>query len=84
MNIIKVYGSGCANCVKLAELSEEAANELGLDYEVEKVTDMKAIVERGIMQTPGLEINGKVVSTSKIPTKSTLLHWIKDNSSENA
>ena len=84
MNTIKVYGSGCANCVKLAELSQEAVNELGLECDIEKVTDMQTIVERGIMRTPGLEINGKIVSTGKIPTKSTLLHWIKDNTPENA
>lgn len=83
MNTIKVYGSGCPNCIRLADLSREAVDELGLDFEIEKVTDMQAIVERGIMQTPGLEINGKIVSTGKIPTKSTLLHWIKDNTAEN-
>lgn len=79
MNVIKVYGSGCANCVKLADLSKEAVDELGLDFEIEKVTDMQAIVKRGILQTPGLEINGKIVSTGKIPMKNTLLHWIEDS-----
>ena len=79
MNVIKVYGSGCPNCIRLADVSKEAVEEMDLECKIEKVTDMQAIVERGIMQTPGLEINGKIVSTGKIPTKATLIHWLKDN-----
>ena len=73
MNSIKVYGSGCPNCIKLEQMSREAVEELGADFSIE------AIAKRGIMRTPGLEINGKIVSMGKIPTKSTLLHWIQDN-----
>jgi small redox-active disulfide protein 2 len=79
MNSIKVYGSGCSNCIKLEQMSHEAAEELGLDFSIEKVADFEAIAKRGIIQTPGLEINGKIVSMGKIPTKSTLIHWIQDN-----
>jgi len=79
MNSIKVYGSGCPNCIKLEQMSREAAEELGLDFSVEKIMDFEAIAKRGIMRTPGLEINGKIVSMGKIPNKSTLLHWIQDN-----
>ena len=79
MNSIKVYGPGCSNCVKLAQLSHEAVEELGLDFSIEKVIDFELIAKRGIMRTPGLEINGKIVSTGQIPTKSTLIHWIQEN-----
>ncbi|PKL89513.1 MAG: hypothetical protein CVV23_04675 [Ignavibacteriae bacterium HGW-Ignavibacteriae-2] len=79
MNVIKVYGSGCANCLKLTALSTETVNEMGVDFLIEKVEDLQAIVGRGIMQTPALEINGKIVSAGKIPTKSTLQHWIKES-----
>ena len=79
MNSIKVYGSGCPNCIKLEQMSREAVEELGLDFSVEKVMDFEAIAKRGIMRTPGLEINGKIVSMGKIPNKSTLLHWIQEN-----
>ena len=79
MNSIKVYGSGCPNCIKLEQMSREAVEELNLDFSIEKVMDFEAIAKRGIMRTPGLEINGKIVSTGKIPTKSTLLHWIQDS-----
>ena len=78
MNTIKVYGSGCPNCIKLEQLSREAVEETGLDFSIEKVTDFEAIAKRGIMRTPGLEINGNIVSTGKIPTKATLVHWIRD------
>ena len=79
MNSIKVYGSGCLNCLKLEQMSHEAVKELGLDFLIEKVMDFESIAKRGILRTPGLEINGKIVSTGQIPTKSTLLHWIQEN-----
>jgi small redox-active disulfide protein 2 len=80
MNSIKVYGSGCSNCVKLEQMSREAVKELGLDFSIEKVMDFEAIAKRGIIRTPGLEINGKIVSMGQIPAKSTLLSWIQENS----
>jgi small redox-active disulfide protein 2 len=79
MNTIKVYGSGCANCKRLEALCNEVADELHLDVTIEKVTDVREIVKTGILSTPGLEINGKMVSAGKLPTKSTLIHWIQEN-----
>ncbi len=79
MNIIKVYGSGCANCKKLEEMCKEVINELNANASVEKVTDIQEIMKTGILSTPGLEINGKMISSGKLPTKSTLIHWIQDN-----
>lgn len=79
MNTIRVYGSGCANCKKLEALCNEAVQELRIEAIVEKVTDMQAIVKAGLLSTPGLEINGKMISAGKIPTKSTLLNWIREN-----
>lgn len=76
---IKVYGTGCARCRNLEELCVAAVAELKIEAEIEKVTDIEAIVKSGIMMTPGLEINGKILSAGKIPTKETLIHWIKDN-----
>lgn len=80
MTTIKVYGSGCANCKKLEQLCIEAVGELKIDASVEKVTDLMEIMKSGIMSTPGLEINGKIVSAGKLPTKETLKHWITENS----
>jgi small redox-active disulfide protein 2 len=79
MNIIKVYGSGCANCKKLEQMCYNALQELQIDASVEKVTDLQEIVKTGILSTLGLEINGKMISSGKLPTRSTLAHWIQDN-----
>ena len=73
---IKVLGPGCTNCVTLEKLCNEAVAENGLEAEIEKVTDYKDIMSYGIMSTPGLVINGKVVLSGKLPTKSTLTHWL--------
>jgi len=79
MNIIKVYGSGCANCKKLEQMCYNALQELQINASVEKVSDLQEIVKTGILSTPGLEINGKMISSGKLPTQSTLVHWIQDN-----
>jgi len=80
MTNIKVYGSGCANCKKLEQLCYDAVAEMNINANIEKVTDLMEIMKSGIMSTPGLEINGKIVSTGKLPTKETLKHWIIENS----
>lgn len=78
-NIIKVYGSGCANCKKLEQMCYDVLQEINANATVEKVTDLQKIMKTGILSTPGLEINGKMISSGKLPTKSTLVHWIQDN-----
>lgn len=68
MKSIQVLGPGCPNCTKLAENAEVAARELGLECEVEKITDINAITSYGIMLTPGLAIDGEVQSSGKVLT----------------
>ena len=80
--IIKVYGSGCSNCNKLESMCHDVVRELSIDAKIEKVTNLQEIMKTGIMSTPGLEINGKIVSTGKLPTKSTLVHWMMNASAE--
>lgn len=65
---IQILGTGCAKCKKLAETAETAAKELGLDYELVKVTEIGDILDFGIMATPGLAVDGKVLSAGKVPT----------------
>jgi len=65
---IQILGTGCAKCKKLAETAETAAKELGLDYELVKVTEIDDILDFGIMATPGLAVDGKVLSAGKVPT----------------
>lgn len=66
---IKVLGSGCANCHTLERLTREALADLGMAAEVSAVTDYPTIVGYGVMSTPALVINEKVVLSGRVPTK---------------
>ncbi len=76
---IKVLGPGCTNCINLERLCREVISENNIEAEIEKVTDYKDIMSYGIMSTPGLVVNGKVIHTGKLPTKSTLTHWLQSS-----
>jgi small redox-active disulfide protein 2 len=65
---IRILGSGCAKCAKLAENAESAANELGLTYTVGKITDRNQIIDAGVMMTPALMVDGTVKSSGKVLT----------------
>jgi small redox-active disulfide protein 2 len=67
---IEVLGSGCANCKRLEKLAQEAVAGLGVEAEVVKVTDMKEIMAKGVMATPGLVVDGQVVSKGRVPSAS--------------
>ena len=73
---IKILGSGCTNCKNLEKLCREVVSENSLEANIEKVTDFKEIASYGIMSTPGLVVNGKILSSGKLPTKNTLQHWL--------
>jgi len=66
--IIKILGPGCTNCVNLERVTREAVAELGIDAEIEKVTDYPAIMGYGVMSTPGLVVDDKVVLSGRVPT----------------
>ena len=76
---IKVIGPGCANCKRLLEVTRQAVKEAGLETEIEYVTDIQKMVEMGIMQTPALAINGKVVLSGFVPDVKTIKNKIKEN-----
>jgi len=65
---IQILGTGCAKCKKMAEVAEKAAKELGIDYEMEKITQIVDIMQFGVMSTPGLAVDGKVLVAGKVPT----------------
>lgn len=65
---IQILGTGCPNCKKLTENAETAAKELGIEYELEKVTQINDITAMGVMMTPALVINGEVKATGKVPS----------------
>lgn len=64
---IQILGTGCAKCKKLAAAADSAAKELGLDYELEKVTDLSEIMAFGVMMTPALAVDGEVKVAGKVP-----------------
>jgi len=66
--IIKILGSGCNNCVNLERVTREAVADLGLDAQIEKVTDYAEIMGYGVMSTPGLVVDEKVVVAGRVPT----------------
>ncbi len=66
MRNVKVLGTGCAKCIKLAENVEEAARQLSMEIEIEKVTDIQQIISYGVMMTPGLIIDGKLISAGRL------------------
>lgn len=68
MKKLQVLGSGCANCARLANNVEAAAGELGLDFTLEKVTDIEAIVGAGVMKTPALVVDGQVKFYGRVPS----------------
>ncbi len=76
MLAIKVLGSGCANCHKVEELTQQAIAQLGVEAKVEMVTDMQTIMNYGVMSTPGIVINEKVVSTGRVPALSQITTMI--------
>ena len=75
---IKVLGTGCARCKELERMCFDTAAEYNITADIQKVTELKDIMSYGIMQTPGLVINGVVKLSGKLPTKSTLLQWMKE------
>jgi small redox-active disulfide protein 2 len=68
MRTLQILGTGCPKCKKLAEATEEAAKNLGIDYKLEKVTDITAIMSFGVMMTPALAVDGEVKVSGKIPS----------------
>jgi small redox-active disulfide protein 2 len=77
MKKIQILGMGCQKCNRLQELSEQAANELGVEYTVEKVKDMKRIMDFGVMVTPALVVDGEVKVAGKVPSLEDLKNLIK-------
>jgi small redox-active disulfide protein 2 len=69
---IKVLGPGCANCVNLEKATREAVASLGIDAEIEKVTDYAEIVGYGVMRTPALVVDEHVVLSGRVPTTASV------------
>ena len=72
MKKLQILGTGCAKCKKLAELTEAAAQSLGVPYEMEKVTEIQKIMALGVMMTPALVVDGVVKVSGRLPSPDEL------------
>jgi small redox-active disulfide protein 2 len=68
MKKIQILGTGCPKCRKLAENAEAAAKSIGIEYQIEKVTDINEIMKFGVMMTPALAVDGRVKIAGKVPS----------------
>jgi small redox-active disulfide protein 2 len=78
MKKIEVLGPGCNNCKRLEAVAREAVAIAGIEAEVVKVTDYAQIAAYGVLSTPGLVIDGKVVSTGRIPSAGDVAAWLSE------
>jgi small redox-active disulfide protein 2 len=79
---IRILGSGCPRCQEVEKRTIDVLAELKIAADVQKVTDMKQIMEYKIMATPGLVINGKVKCSGKIPSKDEIRKWVEEEKGE--
>ncbi|NME35949.1 MULTISPECIES: thioredoxin family protein [Fusobacterium] len=77
--LVKILGSGCKNCNTLEENTLEALKELGFEFQLEHVRDFSEIAKYGIMSTPGLWVDGKIVSYGKVLSKEQIKNLIEKN-----
>jgi len=77
MLIIKILGRGCANCDRLEQLARAAVAEAGVEAELVKVKEFPEIAAYGVMSTPGLVINEKVVCSGRVPTQENIVAWLR-------
>lgn len=73
---IKVLGTGCANCRNTVALIEEVAKARGIAFKLEKVEEMRDIMAYGVIRTPGVVIDGKVVHAGGVPARDKIEQWL--------
>lgn len=76
MKKIQILGTGCPKCKKLAENAEAAASSLGIEFEIEKITDIKEIMKFGVMITPAMAVDGVVKIVGKVPPSEDIMEII--------
>lgn len=76
MKSVKVYGPGCKRCDATEALVKETASRLGVAVDVEKVTDPRSIAMAGVMSTPGISVDGKLVHAGGLPDAAKLEGWL--------
>lgn len=76
---IKVFGPGCPKCAEAMEIVSAVVQECGIEANIEKISDFKEMMAHGVMSTPAVAIDGKVVCTGHVPAKAELMQWLKGN-----
>ena len=76
---IKILGTGCPKCKSLEKMTQEAVSLSGAEATITKVEDIMKIMEYGVMKTPGLVINGKVVLSGRLPSQKEIIEMINQN-----
>jgi small redox-active disulfide protein 2 len=76
MKNIKVLGTGCANCKTTQKLIEEMAKEKGIEIQLEKIDQLQDIMSYGVMSTPGVVVDGKVVHAGGVPSRDKIAGWL--------
>ena len=77
MKRLQILGTGCPKCAKLAENAELAARTLGIEFEIEKVTELEKIMAFGVMMTPALAVNGEVKIVGKVPLPEQIMEMLR-------
>jgi small redox-active disulfide protein 2 len=77
MKTVKIYGPGCARCATTEQMVKDVAAKLGVAVEVEKVTDAKSIAMAGVISTPGISVDGKLVHAGGLPDATKIERWLK-------
>ncbi len=77
MKLLQILGPGCPKCNKLAQITEQAAKELDLDYKIEKITDINEMLKFGVMVTPALVVDGQVKAAGKVPSVKDIVEMIR-------
>ena len=77
MKTVKVYGPGCARCATTEQMVKDAAARLGVEVDVEKITDARAIATAGVMSTPGISVDGTLVHAGGLPDAGKLEGWLR-------
>ena len=75
---IKVLGTGCANCKNTIALIDQVAKAKGVAVKLEKVEELRDIMGYGVMSTPGVVIDGKVVHAGGVPSREKIEHWFSN------
>jgi small redox-active disulfide protein 2 len=77
MKHVKVFGPGCARCQQTADMVKAEAAKIGVEVEVEKVTDYAEIAKAGVASTPGVMVEGKLVHAGGLPKPADIQTWLK-------